>query len=57
MFNSNIGLTRLLCELQGQNLVDLEFDLLRSLRVKSNGAVGLSIYDFLLVSNSNYMSK
>ncbi len=40
-----------------QNLGDLEFDLSRSLKVKSNGAVGLSIYDFLLVSNSNYMSK
>ncbi len=36
---------------------DLEFDLPRSLKVKSNGAVGLPIYDFLLVSNSNYMSN
>ncbi len=27
----------------------------RSLKVKSNGAVGLPIYEFLLVSNSNYM--
>ncbi len=40
-----------------QNVSDLEFDLSRPLKVKSNGAVGLSIYDFLLVSNSNYMSK
>ncbi len=29
---------------------DLEFDLSRSLKVKSNGSVGLPIYDFLLVS-------
>ncbi len=36
-----------------QNMYDLEFDL----KVKSNGAVGLPIYDFLLVSNSNYMSN
>ena len=35
----------------------LEFDLSRSLKVKSNGEVGLPKYDFLLVSNSNYMSK
>ena len=35
---------------------DLEFDLSESLKVKSNGAVGLPIYDFLLVSNSNHMS-
>ncbi len=38
---------------------DLEFDLSRSLKVKSNGPVRLPIYDFLLpvVSNSNYMSN
>ncbi len=36
---------------------DLEFDPLKSLKVKSNGAVGLTIYDFLLVPNSNYMSN
>ncbi len=36
---------------------DLEFDLSRSLKVKSNGAVRFPIYDFLLVSNSNYMSN
>ena len=28
----------------------------RSLKVNSNGAVGLSIYEFLSVSNSNHMS-
>ena len=32
-----------------------EFDLSRSLKVKSNGDTGLPMYDFLLVSNSNYM--
>ena len=36
---------------------DLEFDLSRSLEVKFNAAVGLPIYDSLLVSNSNYMSN
>ena len=36
---------------------DLEFDLSRSLKVKFNGAVRLPIYDFLLVSNNNYMSN
>ncbi len=36
---------------------DLDIDLSRSLQVKSNGSVGLPIYDFLLVSNSNYMPK
>ena len=41
-----------------QNMVNhkLEFDLSRSLKVKSSGVVGLPIYDFRLVSNSNYMS-
>ncbi len=34
---------------------DLEFDLSRSLKVKSNSAVRLLIYHFLLVSNSNHM--
>ncbi len=32
-------------------------DLKRALKVKSNGVVWLPIYDFLLVSNSNYMSN
>ncbi len=36
---------------------DLEFDLSRSLKVKSNGAGRLPKYDFLLVSNSDYMSN
>ena len=34
---------------------DVEFDLSSSLKVKSNGAVGLPMYDFLLLSNSNGM--
>ncbi len=38
-----------------QNLGDLEFDLSTSLKVKFNGASGLPIYYFLLVSNCNCM--
>ncbi len=34
-----------------------EFYLSRSLKVRSNVAVGLPIYDFLLVSNTNYMAN
>ena len=37
-------------------MCDLEFDLSRLLKVTSNGAVGFPIYNFLLVSNSKYMS-
>ncbi len=33
-----------------------EFDLTMSFMVKSIGTVGLSIYDFLLVSNSSHIS-
>ena len=36
---------------------DLDCDLSISLKVKSNGTFGLPIYDFLLVSNSNYLSN
>ncbi len=36
-----------------QNLGDLEFDLLRSLKVKCEGASGLPIYGFLLMFNRN----
>ncbi len=58
MFNSNIGPnTAPLRDIRLQNLGDLEFDRSRSLTVKSNGAFELPIYDFLLVSNSNYMSN
>ena len=34
---------------------DLEFDLSRSLKVKLDGAIRKSIYDFLLVNNSIYI--
>ena len=34
---------------------DLKFDLSRSLKVKSNGALGLHTYEFLLASNSNHV--
>ncbi len=36
---------------------DLDFGLSMSHKVKSNGTVGLHIYDFLLVSNSDHMSN
>ncbi len=52
MFNSNLGANYApLRDIGLQNLGDLDFDLSRSLKVKSNGAVRLPIYDFLLVSN------
>ncbi len=35
---------------------DLDFDPSMSLKVKSNDAVGISIYGFLLMSNNNHMS-
>ncbi len=38
------------------NLNDFEFDLSMSLNFNSNDAVGLSIYNFLLMYNSNHMS-
>ncbi len=36
-----------------QNLSDIDFDLSRSLKVKSNGVIRLTIYSFLLVCNNN----
>ena len=58
MFNSNIGPNMApLRDISLQNMSDLEFNLSRSLKVKCNGAVRLSIFDFLLLSNSNYMSN
>ncbi len=36
-----------------QNASGLEFELSRPIKVKCNGAIGLSTYDFLLVFNSN----
>ncbi len=57
MFNSNIGHNMApLQVISLKNLSDLDFDLSRSLKVSPNGAAGLPIYDFLLVSNSNLMS-
>ena len=38
------------------NLSALDFDLLRSSKVKSDSATSLPIYDFLVVSNVNHMS-
>ena len=40
-----------------QNFGDLEFDLSRSLKVKSDSAIGLLIYGFLLMCNSNIGPK
>ncbi len=58
MINSNIlGPNQSpLQDIRLRNLSDLDFDLSRSLKVKSNGAVGLSMYEILLMSNSNPMS-
>ncbi len=36
-----------------QNLSDLDFDLSRSLKVKSDDVIELAIYGFLLMINSN----
>ncbi len=58
MVNSNIWPnTGLLRDISLENMSDLEFDLSRSLKVKSNGAGGLPVYDFLLAPNSNYGSN
>ncbi len=48
------GLTRLLCKIYKASKYGWPWIL--PFKVKSNGAVGLT-YDFLLVSNSNYMSN
>ncbi len=40
-----------------QNLSDLEFDLSRSLKVICDDVIGLPIYDFLLMFNSNLWPK
>ena len=54
MFNSNIWPNLdPLRDIKFQNLGDLDCDLSRSLRVKSDGAIGLNIYGFLLMLNSN----
>ncbi len=58
MLKTNIGPNYApLWDIRLWNLGGLDFDLSRSFKVKSNGAVGLLIYDFLLVSSSNYASN
>ena len=53
MFNSNIGPNWApLRNWRLHNLGDLDFDLSRSLKVRSNGAIGLAIYGFLLMINT-----
>ncbi len=53
MVNSNIGPNSApFRDIRLLNLGDIDFDLSRSLKVKSNGAVRLPIYDFLLMSTS-----
>ncbi len=54
---TTLAVTAPLRDISLQNLGDLDFGLSRSLQVKFKGAVGLPIYDFLLVSKSNYMSN
>ncbi len=52
MFNSNIWPNSApLQDIRLQNLSDLEFYLLRSLKVKCDGVIGLPIYAFLFNSN------
>ncbi len=56
-FNNNIGRNPApLRDIRLQKLTDIDFDRSRSLKVRSNAAAGLPVYDFLLVSNSKYMS-
>ena len=54
MFNSNMGPNwALLQDIRLQNLRDVDVDPSRSLKVKCEGAIGLSIYGSLLMFNSN----
>ncbi len=54
MFNSNIRPNWApLRDISLRNLCDLDFDLPRSLKVKCDGAIGLPMYDILLMFNSN----
>ncbi len=58
MFNTNVGPKEApLRDIRLQNLGDLEFDLSRSLKVKGDVAIGLPIYGFLLMFNSNIGPK
>ena len=45
LYSDNWSNSASLRDIRLQNLSDPEFDLSRSLKVKSNGAVGLPIYD------------
>ncbi len=50
MFNSNLWPNSApLRDRRLQNQSDLEFDLSRSRKIKYDGVIGLSIYDFLLM--------
>ena len=54
MFNGNIGPNWApLRDIRFRNVGDLEPDLARSLKVKCDSAIGLLIYGFSLMSNSN----
>ncbi len=54
IFNSNIWPNpALLGAIRLQNVIDPEFDLSRSLKVKCHGTTGLPINSFLLMFNSN----
>ena len=50
---SEVGPAGTITRYKAGNLTGLEFDLSRSLKVKSNGVIGLTIYGFLLMVNSN----
>ncbi len=57
MVNSNVGPnSAALRDMTLWILSDLDYYLSRSLKVKSDSEVGLLIFDFLSVSNSNYIS-
>ncbi len=54
MVDSNIGSdVAPLRDMMLSNLSDLDFDLSRSLKVKSGQVIGLPIYGFLLMVNNN----
>ncbi len=54
MFNRNIGPNYApVRDIRFQKFGDLEFDLSSSLKVKREGAIGLPIYGFLSIFNSN----
>ncbi len=58
MFNSNIWPNSApLQDIRLQNLSDLEFDLLRSLKVKCDSVIELHIYAFLSMFHSNIWPK